>query len=301
MLVAEKSKDSHVLDYIVPSPISGMSPRKWTIACETASDEFVHAVSDGIARGFEKSQNKNSNTKNPDQDSQQIAADHEKLTHKVYKFLAFVRGYTHISASELTHTIYLIWWMIEHDMKIEADKPGGGIVAVSNMGTILLCAVVISMKMLRDAPYRNTWWAKAFGLGIDVLNDSEQVFLERISYEPFLCEELYWKIFDTLYEQSLIEEGIKQQIGLTSEEIEVQCQISMGRMKDSFIAVVEECIQTSLIKHNQIEAEKQSSFETEGRDALYQYNEVNYGVATVIMKKPNPRENMTNQPTNIYA
>jgi len=120
-------------------------------------------------------------------------AMHQKIRH----FFQFTRQYTHLTTGETLHSIYLVDQLIQTEAKrANASRPS--IISESNLGTLLLVAVVLATKLNRDTPYRNSWWAKVFGIPLSVLNQSEIVFLKKVRYSLGMSENAYWKLYFTL-------------------------------------------------------------------------------------------------------
>lgn len=57
------------------------------------------------------------------------------------------------------------------------------------MGTLLLVSSVLAQKFYKDIPIRNSWWAKTYGIPLDVLNTSEITFLGWLNYSLEIPEE----------------------------------------------------------------------------------------------------------------
>jgi hypothetical protein len=120
-------------------------------------------------------------------------AMHQKIRH----FFQFTRQYTGLTTGETLHSIYLIDKLIQ----AEADQSHTGrpsIISESNLGTLLLVAVVLATKLSRDIPYRNSWWAKVFGIPLSILNQSEIVFLKKARYSLGMNADAYWNLYFTL-------------------------------------------------------------------------------------------------------
>ncbi|KAA6386123.1 MAG: hypothetical protein EZS28_018350 [Streblomastix strix] len=67
-----------------------------------------------------------------------------------------------------------------------------------NIGTILVCLIIITLKLCRDRVYKNIFFTKTFGLNIQILNESEVSFLRMIDYECNIQKGEYWNIFGYL-------------------------------------------------------------------------------------------------------
>ncbi|KAA6363779.1 MAG: hypothetical protein EZS28_040694 [Streblomastix strix] len=67
-----------------------------------------------------------------------------------------------------------------------------------NIGTVLVCLAMLTLKACRDRVCRNTYWSRAFGMQTPILNESELMFLKLIDFEMFLDEKEYWSAFDSI-------------------------------------------------------------------------------------------------------
>ncbi|KAH7819869.1 uncharacterized protein MONOS_18656 [Monocercomonoides exilis] len=113
-----------------------------------------------------------------------------KTYDKVQHFYKFIRDETKLTTVELVHTFVLM----EHLMRIESKEQSEGrptMIAESNLGTLLLCVVMIAIKLNRDIPFRNGWWATMLKVPLDVLNQSELIFLERVKFCTHMEESEY--------------------------------------------------------------------------------------------------------------
>ena len=59
----------------------------------------------------------------------------------------------------------------------------------SIMGTLLVVSLILAQKFYNDVPIRNSWWAKTFGIPLEVLNVSEITFLRWLNYSLETSEE----------------------------------------------------------------------------------------------------------------
>lgn len=60
----------------------------------------------------------------------------------------------------------------------------------SNVGTTLVCAVILAMKIIRDVTElkNNSWWAKSFGISLELLNRSELEFYTQLDFNVVMDE-----------------------------------------------------------------------------------------------------------------
>ncbi|KAA6399120.1 MAG: hypothetical protein EZS28_005356 [Streblomastix strix] len=93
-----------------------------------------------------------------------------------------------MTGSELVYAIYLIQKLVESEIQdLDQDKQSA-MITESNIGTVLICAVILAMKVLRDVIEKNnSWWAKAFEMinitksFLDLMIDSNSVALINVT------------------------------------------------------------------------------------------------------------------------
>ncbi|KAK2950708.1 hypothetical protein BLNAU_14379 [Blattamonas nauphoetae] len=117
-------------------------------------------------------------TLTPQQDGSLVS---EPLYPKIEKMLEFVSRTAYFQVGELIYAGALIRRLVEVDME-EGRPVHEWIVSSCNIGTVLVVALMLSNKMNRDVPVRNSWWAKTFNIPLDVLNNSEAYFLAQLNY-----------------------------------------------------------------------------------------------------------------------
>ncbi|KAK2949799.1 hypothetical protein BLNAU_15281 [Blattamonas nauphoetae] len=106
----------------------------------------------------------------------------EPLEPKIEKMLQFIARTAFFQTGELVFAAYLIQRLVEVD--VTSGRPHEKwIVSNSNIGTVLVVSLLLSNKINRDVPIRSSWWAKAFGIPLGVLNSSEEYFLSQLNYE----------------------------------------------------------------------------------------------------------------------
>ena len=136
-----------------------------------------------------------SSVKSPQYDPQ--LSTHEKLHLKIVKFFKFVRGLVGLTTAELAHALNLICSFIqgEADSIKENHK---SVINENTLGTLFLCGIIISLKMNRDHPYKNSYWAKKLNISLAVLNASELTFLETVQFSLFLDEVDYFQLYSSI-------------------------------------------------------------------------------------------------------
>ncbi|KAK2946284.1 hypothetical protein BLNAU_18805 [Blattamonas nauphoetae] len=106
----------------------------------------------------------------------------EAFEPKIEKMFEFIARTAYFQTAELVYAAYLIQRLVEVD--VASGRPQGEwIVSNSNIGTVLVVSLLLSNKINRDVPIRSSWWARAFGIPLGVLNSSEEYFLSQLNYE----------------------------------------------------------------------------------------------------------------------
>lgn len=119
---------------------------------------------------------------------------------KIVHFFKIASHCACLILSELIHAVHLIDRLIDSDL--ENRKLGKStLIRESNLGTLLLCGIIISIKYNRDIPFTNLWWASNIGVAVGVINKSELVFLDNIHYDVSLHENRYMDFFTMFVKQ----------------------------------------------------------------------------------------------------
>ena len=100
-------------------------------------------------------------------------------------FFYFVCGRTPMSRGTILHATILLSRLISFEREASTDNTNvrEPIVTEANIGTLLLCALIIAGKINEDRPFNNKYWSNLLNIHINIVNSSEAVFLERIHYE----------------------------------------------------------------------------------------------------------------------
>lgn len=131
-------------------------------------------------------------------ESIRLTSDGENMVSNISHFYRFIIQYSEVTTTEVLQSFVLLTRLLLEENK-HIRTGGKGIVSDANLGTILLCSLMISIKILRDIPYKNSWWAKVLGISLQILNQSEYVFLDRIGYRCLLQHEEFGLIYSTLF------------------------------------------------------------------------------------------------------
>lgn len=118
----------------------------------------------------------------------------KEFEEKIEHFFVFIRYYTHLTVAELLATDALIYRLVKAELE-NLRTNNRTIISEANLGTLLVCGTLLALKMNRDHPVRNSWWSKMFNISLDVLNESENVFLNKIGFSCYLSESCYSCLF----------------------------------------------------------------------------------------------------------
>lgn len=116
------------------------------------------------------------------------------MSARIKNLLECARNYAGMSTGEIIYSLILLNRLVEAELKLIKEGNPDSIVE-DNLGTLLLCALLISNKLNRDRPFGNNWWSKYFSVPVDMINQSERVFLQKVGYHLHVNEEEYWEWF----------------------------------------------------------------------------------------------------------
>jgi hypothetical protein len=101
------------------------------------------------------------------------------IHHDVKQFLIFAYIHSNLTVVEMIHVLFLIELYLNKDGEAILSETESTI-SEATLGSLLLCSLMISLKMDRDVPFTNCWFGKMFEVPLDMLNDSEISFLQKI-------------------------------------------------------------------------------------------------------------------------
>ncbi|KAA6363972.1 MAG: hypothetical protein EZS28_040501 [Streblomastix strix] len=127
----------------------------------------------------------------------------EMLFLKINNFFCYLRQFANLTGTELVYTTFLAQKLIESE-KQDLDEDKDSItVTESNIGTVLICAAILAMKMIQDVvEYKNCWWAKAFGMNLDLLNQSEMAFFNQLNFSIALERKQFIRLYSQIVQTS---------------------------------------------------------------------------------------------------
>ncbi|KAA6360799.1 MAG: hypothetical protein EZS28_043674 [Streblomastix strix] len=89
----------------------------------------------------------------------------EILFSKINNFFCFLHQFANLTGSEIIYTTFLDQKLIESEKQdSDSDEDKDRIIINDmNIGTVLICAAILAMKIMQDVvKCKNYWWAKAF-------------------------------------------------------------------------------------------------------------------------------------------
>ncbi|KAA6365240.1 MAG: hypothetical protein EZS28_039233 [Streblomastix strix] len=73
----------------------------------------------------------------------------------------------------------------------------------NNIGTILVCLTLITLKTCRDQVTKNSFFASQFSMQTSILNISEISFIKLMDFELWVQEHDFWKIFQEVANEQI--------------------------------------------------------------------------------------------------
>ncbi|KAA6401152.1 MAG: hypothetical protein EZS28_003320 [Streblomastix strix] len=130
----------------------------------------------------------------------------ESLFLKFQSFFSYVREFAHLSGSELIYTVYLVQKLVKSQIECFNEDKDCIMISDSNVGTTLVCAVILAMKIIRDVTElkNNSWWAKSFGISLELLNRSELEFYTQLDFNVVMDEQQFIRLYHKIESQSEI-------------------------------------------------------------------------------------------------
>jgi hypothetical protein len=109
------------------------------------------------------------------------------MHHDVKNFLLFAYTHAKLTVSEMIHLLFLIELYVKKESLTLSETHSS--ISKANLGSVLLCSLIVSLKMDRDVPFNNKWFGRMFAVPLDILEESEICFLKRIQFHCNLDEE----------------------------------------------------------------------------------------------------------------
>ncbi|KAA6369736.1 MAG: hypothetical protein EZS28_034738 [Streblomastix strix] len=122
---------------------------------------------------------------------------------KINNFFCYLRQFANLTQSEIIYTTFLVQKLIESEKQDSDDDKDRIIINDMNIGTVLICAAILAMKMMQDVvKYKNYWWAKAFGMNLDLLNQSEMIFFIELDCNVVLERKQFIRVYSLIKQTS---------------------------------------------------------------------------------------------------
>ncbi|KAH7825859.1 uncharacterized protein MONOS_10368 [Monocercomonoides exilis] len=119
------------------------------------------------------------------------------MIYKVKNFIFSIRNVVGLLYSETIHLAALVQDLLRTE-QISRKDGWTGVVSNESLGTLLLCAMIVTFKVDRDHVVKNSWWAKAMGIPTEVVTQSERIFLNRIDYRVHLTSQHFLEVWDDI-------------------------------------------------------------------------------------------------------
>jgi hypothetical protein len=113
-----------------------------------------------------------------------------KQKEDIFYFFRFVHHHGKLTFGEVIYIFYLFDRFLENDCKLgHCGKPPT--ISQENLGTLLICCLMIALKMTRDSPLKNVWYSNKFEIPLPVLVEGELIVLERLEFNCLLTDKKY--------------------------------------------------------------------------------------------------------------
>ncbi|KAA6369704.1 MAG: hypothetical protein EZS28_034768 [Streblomastix strix] len=122
-------------------------------------------------------------------------------------FLVFLQSKLEMRIGEGVYAVALLRKFVAKE-----STKGKRVLNKKNIGTVLVCLAMLTMKACRDTICKNTYWARSFKINSTVLNESELRFLKMVDFDMFMDEEEFWRIYLELMEMPIEDQGQQSQI-----------------------------------------------------------------------------------------
>ncbi|KAA6380682.1 MAG: hypothetical protein EZS28_023790 [Streblomastix strix] len=109
--------------------------------------------------------------------------DQEQTWHSIIFLLQRLQKLVVLRTSELLQALALIDTISNSSTKFH--------IIPQNIQMILLVCILLAHKVNCDKPYSNGWWSRAFGLPVQVLNDTEILILNLLQFNVYVPSEMY--------------------------------------------------------------------------------------------------------------
>ncbi|KAA6395094.1 MAG: hypothetical protein EZS28_009378 [Streblomastix strix] len=106
-----------------------------------------------------------------------------------------------VNGSEIIYTTFLDQKLIESEKQDSDEDEDKDRIIINdmNIGNVLICAAILVMKMMQDVvKCKNNWWAKAFRMNLDLLNQSEMAFFIQLDCNVVLERKQFIRLYNLI-------------------------------------------------------------------------------------------------------
>ncbi|KAH7831084.1 uncharacterized protein MONOS_18548 [Monocercomonoides exilis] len=175
------------------------------IPFERATDSCVIICANtavGLVSPFVVSaEGKTSNDELQCQNKDIVTQSSKDLFSKILHFFNYTRSINATTSSELIIAMALLHRIVRVEKK-RVVEGHTSIISHKTLGTILLCSIILSQKLLRDKPFKNSWWSRHCKVPISIINDSEEMFLKLLDYRLHVSDEDFALIYGSFIERA---------------------------------------------------------------------------------------------------
>lgn len=111
------------------------------------------------------------------------------LLSDVENLFLYVVRLSRLDVGELLHSLFLFDLLTQaataYSNKYSTPYP----FSTGNLGTVVLCCVILAQKMNRDHPYSDRWWASAVGINLSIISQSELVVLQLLDFNLMMRDQ----------------------------------------------------------------------------------------------------------------
>ncbi|KAK2946803.1 hypothetical protein BLNAU_18261 [Blattamonas nauphoetae] len=119
----------------------------------------------------------------------------EPIEPKIRQMFTFIGQHAYFQMAEYLLAAYYVCRLVQVHRSLTKSDPTSPVVSSHNIGTVLVVSLMLAGKVNQDRPLRNSWWAKAFGIPLDLLNDSEEYFLKHLDYQLAPADNMLSSLF----------------------------------------------------------------------------------------------------------
>ncbi|KAA6364686.1 MAG: hypothetical protein EZS28_039787 [Streblomastix strix] len=108
--------------------------------------------------------------------------------------LEFVQLRSPLTLGELLTALHVLETLLR-----KCRQKNDNTVSAENFGTALVCIFIVTLKFLRDIPYRNSWWAQKFNMNLQTINESEVVILQLMDWQMWMSDKSFIRFYSRVF------------------------------------------------------------------------------------------------------